>query len=235
MTHMSYATTDLQRKSGEITDAIAAGHTVTLTRYRKAFATITPAAQAAAPTPGLPADLLDPVAEFAAANGIDTAEALRRLVTAGLNGTAAPRRKKMFDLFPDVAAGDVDELVECVQAEEDHYGEGESCEYEYGGVEFCLSYSKVRGHWFFERQAPTAEKDERGFRKWAHEYTLCKNKAEAKKLYREAIIEASKAWDPESGADGMWVEAWDTTFNEFVKLGAKSPVPLASFGADDES
>ena len=232
MTNTSYATTDLQRKSGEITDAIAAGQTVTLTRYRKAFAVITPAKA----TAQVPADLLGPVAEFAAANGIDTAEALRRLVTAGLNGTAAaPSRKTMFDLFPEVAAGDVAALVELVDAEHDDFGKGEACEYEYGGVEFCLRYSKVRGHWYVEREIPTAEKDGNGSRTWTSEYTVCTDKREAKKRYREAIIEASKAWEPEGAEKWMWADAWDTTFNEFVKLGAKSPVPLASFGGDVES
>lgn len=81
----SYATTNLQNRLGEITDAIAAGEVVILTRYRKPFAQIVPAKSAGL----VPEDVRATIAEFAAANGIDAAEAIRRLVTAGLAAAAA--------------------------------------------------------------------------------------------------------------------------------------------------
>jgi antitoxin (DNA-binding transcriptional repressor) of toxin-antitoxin stability system len=228
MTNTSFTTADLQRKSGEITDTIAAGQTVTLTRYRKPFAQIVPAKSALL----VPEDLRGPIEEYAAANGIDAAEALHRLVFAALQ--AAPAEPTMWDLFPeaDRTTMTTSELSDLIQ--EEATGEGEAVEYEWNGRHAQHYYSKVRGQWFYEFSERVGGLDAERRSRWEYTWTLCGSKKEAKRLYRDAIIAASADWDPAKG-DGMWSDAWDVTFTEFVKLGDKSPVPLASFGGDVES
>lgn len=215
-----YKATDLQRNSGAITAAIHAGEPITLTHYRKPIAEIIPTKTAGAL---VPEDLREAVADYAAANGFDGAEALRRLITAGLG--AAPAQPTMRSLFPEATAEDMsaEEFDELVAAESD--GDGESVEYEYDGREFCLHYTKVRGHWIFETEEPTDETDRRGFQRWQHTYTVCADKREAQQRYREAIIAASKAWRPEDGVP-MWADAWDVTFQEFERNGQ---IPLGTF------
>jgi antitoxin (DNA-binding transcriptional repressor) of toxin-antitoxin stability system len=223
MTNMSFPTTDLQRKSGEITDAVAAGHTVTLTRYRKPFAQITPARSAAV----VPADLLGAVEAYAAAQGVEAAAALRSLIEAGLAAGASAERT-MWDVFPeaDRAATTGEALSELIQGEST--GDGEAVEYEWDGRHAQHYYSQVRGQWFYEFSERTDEKDARGHDRWDYTWTLCGSREEAKGLYREAIIAASAAWRPEEGRP-MWGDAWAETFDEFEADGA---IPHGSFDSD---
>lgn len=176
----------------------------------------------------LEADLLDQVNAYAAEHDLRRPDALRALLRAGLGaGATVPARKTIRDLFPEADdAMSEDEFNDLISGESD--GDGESVEYEYDGHEFCLHYTKVRGHWIFEVEEPTDETDHRGSRRYRHTYTVCADKREAKRRYREAIIEASAAWRPKDGVP-MWADAWDVTFQQFEKDGG---IPLGTFDTD---
>lgn len=178
------------------------------------------------------AELLDQLNAYATEHGLRRPDALRALLRAGLAAdTTAPARMTMWDLFPE--ATNDQELQELIWSAEECDIDTESAEYEpMGRPSGQISYDRLRGHWVFHRQEMTDERDANGRIKFNDTYTVCKDKREAKKMFREAVIEESKHWSPEDNGP-MWAEftsAWDT----FVSLAKAGKIPAACYDHEDE-
>lgn len=178
------------------------------------------------------AELLDQLNAYAAEHGLRRPDALRALLRAGLAADAdTPARKTMWDLFPE-ATNDQD-LQELIWSAEECDIDTESAEYEpKGRPSGQISYDRLRGHWVLHRQEMTDQRDANGRIKFTNTYTVCKDKREAKRLFREFIVEMSQHWSPEHNGP-MWVDfpsAWDT----FTGLAKAGKIPAACYDHEDE-
>lgn len=218
----------IRNARAELADVIGAaqygGETVEITKHGKPVARVVPADAATSEAPALDPDLAAAVEDYAGSHGLDRDAAIAALLRAGL--AANTKQTGIEALFPEAAELDGAALHELVL--EDQTELGESVEYDYDGVEAQYEYAKARGRWLYTVSRPTGVTNARGCRVWEHEYTVCDNKREAKKLYREAIIAASKHW--REGTDSMWCDADGPVFLEgFSKDRA---IPLGAWGAD---
>lgn len=181
----------------------------------------------------LPEALKDRLDGYASRRRISVPAAIREILDEKLQ--AVPILPTIWELFAEAKNDEGEDEGEDDEAylDELYLGDGddgETGEYEDATSGWYHGYKRIRGYWVYHRVDKTNEKDELGCTIWSSQYIVTASKADARQVYRDAVITASQHW--KQGDPPVWAECgWEGDSVE--QLGDAGLIPKGTYTSEN--